>query len=267
MKCTFYGVCGSYPSISPDSLPIRHTACVAIETNDFLVIFDAGSGIINLGHSIRDVSKPIFLLFSHFHYDHIIGLPYFSPLYDPRHNITILHPNPKKINSILAKIFNSDFFPIPYSQLPKPIDVRPLDFCKPYNFSIIPYSLNHPGGCLGYRFIYHDTSVIYATDNQLDTNNLNDFSTLFKCSSLLIHDCYFFDESQENLKTWGHTFLPDLLSLSLSSNIDHLCPFHFKPDINHAYLNSMKHFVDSTLKEKQSPMSCTFAYDGFSIDL
>ena len=267
MKITFYGVCGSSPSITKDLPNIKHTACVAVETDACLIIFDAGSGIINLGNALTDVAKPILLFFSHFHYDHIIGLPYFSPLYDPNHNITIIYPDIKKIKSILPKIFDSDFFPISYSQLPKAIPIKTPDYCSNFNVSVTSYNLKHPGGCYGYRLNHDNKALIYATDNQLDSKNITPFITSFKDCDVLIHDCYFFNESQENLKTWGHTFLPDLVSLCFKANIHHLIPFHFKPDISKEYLSNMITYLDNHIAKNKSSLRYTFPYDDLFLRL
>ncbi len=266
MKYTFYGVCGSHPSCS--SLPnINHTACVGIETADFILIFDAGSGIINLANDLTHSNKPIFIVFSHFHYDHIIGLPYFAPLYDPNKRVTFIYPNPKKIKSLFPKIFDPHFFPIPFDQLPKPLEVADCSFGDQYGFSLTPYQLNHPGGCYGYRFSYQNKDIIYATDNQLTRDNISIFANLFQKCDVLIHDCYFFDETQTELKTWGHTFLPDLLTLSHQANIKELCLFHFKPDIEQPYINKMKHFIDTESTKANHSFICRFPYDGLSLEL
>jgi len=262
MKCTFYGVCGSYPGISKDIKNFNHTSCVVIETEEFILIFDAGSGIIELGHVIHNTSKPIFLTFSHFHYDHIIGLPFFSPIYEPHHNITIIYPQINKMKTILPKIFNADFFPVPYNQLPNPLALETPDFCNEFGFNLTPIKLNHPGGCYGYRFTYKDICIIYATDNQITPSNYNSFLQSFDNCNLLIHDCYFFQESQSMLKTWGHTFLNDLLKLSLNTNINQLCLFHLKPDIDQAYLNQIQEHSLNEIKKHNSPLQLIIPYDG-----
>ena len=99
MNCTFHGVLGKHPT--RNAVPnVSKTACVSVETADFIIIFDAGTGIIDCGLNFKHSAKPIFLCFSHFHHDHVIGLPHFYHLFKNATTIKFVHPDPKKLKDV-----------------------------------------------------------------------------------------------------------------------------------------------------------------------
>ena len=111
MKCIFYGVSGAY---STSSLPLYNskTSCVAIELRNCYIIFDTGTGILSLNDILINNKKPIYIFFSHFHHDHLTGLPYFAPLLKSSTPVYFVYPDLEKVKMALSTFFSPIFFPL-----------------------------------------------------------------------------------------------------------------------------------------------------------
>ncbi len=175
MQITFWGVRGSYPV--PGAATVRYggqTSCVEARTaSGETVIVDAGTGMRSLGNKLLSEAggapRPYHVLLSHVHWDHIQGLPFFSPAYIPGTRISVyaLVTAADELNQVIGGITRHEFFPMPLEAVPAVFDfhqVEPgVDFVIGA-FHITPIALNHPFGSVGYRIDADGTSWAYVAD-------------------------------------------------------------------------------------------------------
>ena len=266
MKCTFYGVTGAHPAFSP-AVTYGNTSCVLLDHDDFFLIFDAGSGLQQCEASVDLSLKPMFIFLSHFHYDHVLGLLFLKQLHTNTHPIYIVHPSPDIASSVFSSLFNPNLFPISLSTLKNyPKFIHP-DECSSFSINIESFELNHNGKSYAYKMSQNNKTFIYATDNALTDNNTTHFIRFFNNASILIHDCFFYNENKLAYKSWGHSFLDQCLNVGLLANVDHLCLFHHKPYRSKANFISMRKDIDLFLAKHKEPFKCYLTTDGFELVL
>jgi phosphoribosyl 1,2-cyclic phosphodiesterase len=169
-RLKFWGVRGSIPT--PGSGTVRYggnTSCVEVRSGDDIIILDAGTGLRALGSALlaefKDKPLNITLLVTHTHWDHIQGLPFFAPIYNPRCRLRILGaPGAREslINALTGQM-ESTYFPVPFAKLPGNIEIEEV---TDFNFNIGPVQVraqrsNHPGLCFGYRLFSPDSLIVF----------------------------------------------------------------------------------------------------------
>jgi phosphoribosyl 1,2-cyclic phosphodiesterase len=174
MQITFWGVRGSYPV--PGAATVRYggqTSCVeARSSKGECVIVDAGTGMRALGNKLmREATGPqrYNVLLSHVHWDHIQGLPFFSPAYVPGTKIAIhaLLTAADELNSVIGGITRHEFFPMPLEAVPAVFDFHQVEPGVEFDlgsFHVTPIALNHPFGSVGYRLDCDGASWAYVAD-------------------------------------------------------------------------------------------------------
>lgn len=174
MQITFWGVRGSYPV--PGAATVRYggqTSCVeARSAKGECIIVDAGTGLRALGNKLmREATGPqrYNVLLSHVHWDHIQGLPFFSPAYVPGTRIAVhaLLTAADELNSVIGGITRHEFFPMPLEAVPATFDFHQVEPGVEFDlggFHITPIALNHPFGSVGYRLDCDGVSWAYVSD-------------------------------------------------------------------------------------------------------
>ena len=178
----FWGVRGSIPT--PGKAAHRYggnTSCVEVRVNDTLFICDGGTGLRELGSDLleRAKGKPLtaHFLFSHMHWDHIQGFPFFTPVYIPANTFYIYgaHTGDTRFHRLLSGQMSSSYFPVDFSELRGTIVAADLGDEGSRDIEgtqVSCLSLHHPGGSFAYRFERDGHVVVYATDNELrDADN------------------------------------------------------------------------------------------------
>ncbi len=291
MTVRFWGTRGSVATPGPKTLKYGgNTSCVEIRSKNNILVFDAGTGIRELGISLIEEfkSKPItlHLFISHTHWDHIQGFPFFIPAYDKRNRISIYGPSghDKPFQKILRIQMDSEYFPVSLGDMSPDINI--VEMKETMNFggvSVEPFFLNHPGMTLAYRVSDGKRSVVYATDNepyrytlhqntkkkQEDLGQFLDekFIDFLQGADLYIGESqYTLDEYKLKLG-WGHSPIESLAEWAVRANVKRLAMFHHDPLHNDAMVNKMVKHANSLIKNMRGKTKCFGAREGMKIKL
>ncbi len=246
----FWGVRGSIACPGAETLRYGgNTSCVEVRCGEKILIFDGGTGLRRLGNalSMEDGPREIALFYSHTHLDHIIGLPFFAPCYDPRYRIRIwsghLEP-PFGIKAVLKKMMAAPFFPIPlgiFAARLEFVDFAAGDEIAPHpgvRLSTAP--LNHPNGATGYRLDYGGKSVAYLTDTEHRPEGHDpQVARLAAGADLMIYDAAYTDAEYPAHKDWGHSTWQEGVRLAEASGARRLVLFHHDPGHDDAFLDEV----------------------------
>jgi phosphoribosyl 1,2-cyclic phosphodiesterase len=213
-----------------------NTSCVEVVTNERCrFIFDAGTGIRELGNEILAAKKPAdcHLFFSHFHWDHIQGLPFFAPAFDPRCSISFYSPVPE-FKSILEGQMKPPYFPVTMDVMAAEKKFTILDG-KPVvvgGVTISYRAMNHPGGCYSYALEEGGVKAIYSTDTELreeDFRRTSENREYFQDADILVLDTqYTLGEAIEKYN-WGHSSFSLASDFAATWGIKRLVLFHHEP--------------------------------------
>ncbi|CAN5877200.1 MBL fold metallo-hydrolase [soil metagenome] len=249
-----WGTRGSVPSPGPDT--IRHggnTSCVEIRTDDGRsLIFDAGTGIIPLArHLADDAGAPVLNLFlTHFHWDHIQGLPFFPPLREPA-AILHIHGEPQDgvgVGALLRAQMRAPYFPVPLQQMPARIEYHELHgrAWRDDGVSVIPFRVRHAGYTCGFRIEYRGASVVYIPDNEMEgtvdalpASWEDDIIAFVGGADVLLHDAMFTADEYGSRRGWGHGTCEQAVRLARQADVRRLLLFHHRPERSDAELDDI----------------------------
>jgi phosphoribosyl 1,2-cyclic phosphodiesterase len=251
MRVKFWGVRGSTPTPQPENLRYGgNTSCVEVRIGDDLYIFDCGTGLRVFGrHLLREFQRrPMFahVFVSHFHWDHIQGIPFFAPLYENADSQFIFHSSSRtrSLERVLGDQMASPYFPVELAEMKARRDFYDLEpGTVPFgdHVRITASWLNHPQGCLGFRIDANNGSVVYATDNepgdpQFDKN----VRALAAGADLLIYDAqYLPEEYAARRRGWGHSHWREAVNIVMESGAKQLILFHHDPDHDDACIDQV----------------------------
>jgi phosphoribosyl 1,2-cyclic phosphodiesterase len=241
MRVRFWGVRGSTPTPQKENMGYGgNTSCVEIRTDsNQILVFDGGTGIRLLGNELlrefgdRPINAHIF--FSHFHLDHIQGVPFFRPLYNPRNNFTFYFAGRRDANLVmdaLAGMMANPYFPIDMSKLPcarEYVDLVEGTFTVA-DTRILVLPLHHPQGCVGYRIMHNGKVISYCTDVEhgVDWSDKN-MLTLAKDADFFICDAQYTPEEMVNHIGWGHSSWHHAIETGLRAGVKKIALFHHDP--------------------------------------
>jgi phosphoribosyl 1,2-cyclic phosphodiesterase len=236
LQVRFWGVRGSVPWATPSAIGHGcNTPCVEVTDNrtDNTIVLDAGSGIVGLGLGIGGPPREVPIVLTHYHWDHLQGLPFMAQLYEPGWIPRVFAPAfESRDTAWVNTIFESPFFPVPYDQLPNPPEVElvepgEMQLCG-MEVSSIP--LNHPGGALAYRIRGASGDVVYATDHEFGDAAFDEPLAAFaRGASALILDAHFTPDEIASHPGWGHSDWRRCAEFAASNDIGRLWLFHHKP--------------------------------------
>jgi len=224
-----------------------HTSCIEVRLeDDTLLIFDCGSGLSVLDEDLKKSGssiKTIHIFFSHFHYDHLSGLPFFSPLFNK--NIEIYFYSPMaELREYLQNFLKSPYHPVGIEAFAAKIIYVKLegDSLKIGNSKISWILRNHPDDCYAYSIEENGKKVIYSTDTELTENDFRrdqKADRFFKKADAIILDGqYTLGESIEKYN-WGHTSYSLSVDFALEHEIERLFLFHHEPTSDDAKLEAI----------------------------
>jgi phosphoribosyl 1,2-cyclic phosphodiesterase len=242
MRVKFWGVRGSTPT--PQAGNLRYggnTSCVEVRFGDHLYIFDCGTGFRTLGQQLETESngKPIaaHIFVSHFHWDHIQGIPFFRPLYENSQNRFVFHSSPRtrSLQRVMEEQMASPYFPVDTSEMKAQrhfYDIEEGQTQLDDHATMRAMWLNHPQGCMGFRLETKEGVLVYATDNEpgdpiFDQN----VRKLAEGADVLIYDAQYLPEEYEaNRRGWGHSHWREAVNIVMQSGAKELVLFHHDPD-------------------------------------
>ncbi|MHB8828765.1 MAG: MBL fold metallo-hydrolase [Syntrophales bacterium] len=244
-----WGARGSVPVSGNDY--VRYggdTACIEVRTKQgSIVIIDAGTGIRRLGNLLLSEKKYDYtMIFTHVHWDHIIGFPFFKPVFQKKTKISILGC-PWQIPAFreaLATIMKVPYFPVNIESIKAKVDFT--DFCQGKiqidGMAITTIPLSHPNGGMGFRFEEDGRSFVYLTDNELGYRHPGgmkyaDYVAFSKDADILVHDAEYIPAEYSATRKWGHSIYTDALRLALDAGAASLGLFHHNQDRKDADLD------------------------------
>lgn len=280
LRC--WGARGSIPSPGADTAGYGgNTACVELRLGSRRLILDAGSGLRPLGSQMAreggGVQADIFL--THFHWDHIQGFPFFSPLYAPRTRIRIFAPEQggRDLRSLFATQMGPIYFPVPFEAVAAEIRFEPLREANTWEengIRVRAIRVRHPSVTLGYRIDWQGCSVAYLPDNELTGGSYEvgpdwraRLTSFLEDVDLLLHDAMYTDEEYAHRVGWGHSTPHEALELAMEARVRRLLLFHHAPDRPDRELDRMVDGLRSTAKESDHHLSVAAAREGEDIPL
>ncbi len=243
---TFWGTRGSIPT--PGHGTQRYggnTSCVEIRSSSTTVICDAGTGLRALGEQLDSEGRPgpLYMFFSHPHWDHIQGFPFFTPAYDPKKKILVFGGEDEEpVHGLLSGQMQPRYFPVRFENLGA--DIRQGSFRKDAtevgNIQVRRFKQHHPGGSFGYTFLTEGAKIVYSTDNELDaliTSEKKDglrklpaeIVERYRDADLLIADAQYTDADYAHKKGWGHARATTAVDLAIQAGVKQLALFHHDP--------------------------------------
>ena len=240
MKIKFYGTRGSIPVCDRNYLEFGgNTTSIRITRDDGrIAILDAGSGIRNLGIDLikEGFDQPeLFIGFTHFHWDHIQGFPFFTPAYNPNIVINILAMGKDRNIDNLQGIFEGQmkpqYFPVPLEGMGANFKFLKPDrnTWKKNDAKVKVIKQNHPGDSYGYRLEDNDKTVVICTDIEHGDTIVPEIVEFCKGADLLVHEAQYTSEELESHRGWGHSSYEQAIEVAEQAGVKRLAITHHDP--------------------------------------
>jgi len=242
MELRFWGVRGSIPAPGPHTLAVGgNTTCLSLRSDDYLFVFDAGTGIRRLGGYLEDDSRSRWkgsIFFSHYHWDHIQGLPFFGPARRTKNRFRLYGESKDGIDleAILRQQMMDPYFPVTLDEAKALVTFEALEpdqIIEPFpGFVLRTTRLNHPNGALGYRLETADGSLCVVTDHEHPVDGLDQSVVEFASgASVLVHEGQYTPEEKRGPKAgWGHSSWKDAALTAKEAGVEILYISHHDPD-------------------------------------
>jgi len=239
MELTLWGVRGSTPCANPAyALYGGHTSCLSIEIGEHWMVFDAGSGIHDAGnHALKHNISHTHLLMTHVHLDHVLGLPFYLPIWQPSHRIDVYAGYLKEVGGakgFFENTFAPPLFPVPFASLASRLRYRDLEEAETLHLApdieVRTHGLNHPSHATGYRLTHQGKSVCYITDNEHTIGQIDQpLVDFIRDADVFIYDCTYMDENMEAMKLRGHSTWQEGMRMGKLANVKQFLIFHHDP--------------------------------------
>jgi ribonuclease BN (tRNA processing enzyme) len=243
MRLTIWGCRGSLATPGPETVRYGgNTSCVELRLDDgTLLVLDAGTGIRPLGQTLDDFTGPIHLLLTHLHLDHLEGLGFFMPIWNPRHEVHIWGP-PSPLRNLeerIARYLSPPLFPIELSQIPARLKFHDV-LAEPWEIGgaqVEAGPVAHPGPTVGYRIAADDAVLAYIPDHEPALGHdlsahapewVSGTSVAFG-ADLLFHDSQYFESEYAERVGWGHSSVADSVAFARAAAVEKLLLFHHDP--------------------------------------
>jgi phosphoribosyl 1,2-cyclic phosphodiesterase len=268
----FWGVRGSIACPGPESVRYGgNTPCVEITCGSHRIILDGGTGLRPLGNALLSAGVKLDsdLFLTHCHFDHVAGLPFFTPLFNAGHKLRIWAGNLAPVFTLeraLRTMMSPPLFPIEVESFKASIEYH--DFTPGHIFqpsegvTLRTAMLNHPGGAVGYRIEYGGKVVAYLTDTEMPAGKIDDgLLSLARGADLMIFDCTYLEAEKAARVGWGHSTWNDGVRLANEAGAAPLCLFHHDPSHDDTFMD------DLTAQASAARPGTIAARDGLTITL
>jgi phosphoribosyl 1,2-cyclic phosphodiesterase len=284
MKVKIWGCRGSITTPGSDTLRYGgNSTCLEIRcTVGPVFVVDAGSGLRNLGKSLRQekgASNVRFFL-THAHWDHLVGFPFFEPAYSDQYNITFCSGQHSQnvIHRYLSRQMKPPYFPIEFKYLkakfnyhcdqPKPGNIN----CRNGSLEFRPIPLNHPNGGYGFKFIEDGKTFVFLTDNELGFSHegglsKEEYVAFCRDADVLFHDAQYTLEEYRHTRGWGHSTYKDATDLAIEAGVKRFGLFHHDPDRTDDDLDRQTDYCREQISRTGSSTECFPCAEGMVIEL
>jgi phosphoribosyl 1,2-cyclic phosphodiesterase len=263
-----------------------NTTCNEIIYKNHRFFVDMGTGFADSSAEVMAQGRTEFTVFmTHLHWDHIMGLPFFVPIYIPGNKLTIYHVHPHAPDFIRIQ-FNGVNFPVKWDELGASIEFRKLKLYEKLHFddlTVSPFALDHPGGSFGYRFEAHGYSLAIGVDGEykrLTPEELGKDLPYYQNLDLLVFDGQYELDELASRYDWGHCSPPIGVDLAMREGIRNIIMTHHDPRageakeermLEQAQMHSRKQLsfykqLWEGLDQVQGP-NIILAYDGMEFDM
>lgn len=274
IQLIFYGVRGSLPVCEREFQTFGgNTTCIAVRTQNTGVmgIMDAGSGIRLLGKDILagrygDV-REFYIGFSHFHWDHIQGFPFFAPAYEEGYRLHMMALGEGRAMSKFRELFEvqmrEEYFPVSLEAL-----TAEISFEQPGNASgifqgveveVIPHS--HPGGAYSRKIICEGKRVVVSTDIEHGENLDERLIEFSKGADVLVHEAQYTEEQLQRHRGWGHSSYDQAIEVAKRAQVGKLILTHHDPNHDDDFLHEQEMYCKSRFSD------CVLAREGMVISI
>jgi phosphoribosyl 1,2-cyclic phosphodiesterase len=278
LLATCWGTRGSIPSPGPATVRFGgNTSCLEVRTGDGrLYVFDAGTGLRILGNRLNGEPGPLELdlFLTHFHWDHIQGLPFFAPLHSPD-TVLRIHAPPQgdlDVESLLRAQMGPVYFPVPYETLAADLSFVPLEAqaWRDSGVDVAAYRLRHSAHTVGYRIRSGTASLAYLPDNELEGGTYPvdgpgwypGLVEFLEGVDLLIHDAMFTAEEYDAVRGWGHSSGEQAVRLAEQAGARRLLLFHHAPERADGELDALLARVRADVQRRGSKLDVGVAAEG-----
>lgn len=271
---SFYGTRGSTPVPHSDFLQFGgNTTCIAMTSPDLpeaVGIVDAGTGIRDLGKALAESEdyaqlKRITVVFTHFHWDHIQGFPFFDPAYDKNIQMNVMAMGVSRDFKDLRQVFSDQmqerYFPVKLEDMGADMQFlypdKDTSILNAAKLSVVEQ--RHPGGSWGYRIDMGGRAVVVCTDiehgEELDENIIH----FARGADLLIHDAQYTEDELRKHRGWGHSSYKQAMEVAHRAGVRYLAMTHHDPDHDDDFLKAREQECREVMP------NCILAREGMTI--
>lgn len=295
----FWGVRGSHPAPFASHMRIGgNTPCVELRLGEHVLIFDAGTGIIALGEelALHSPARRLNVFLSHYHWDHISGLPFFVPAFTEGFHIDLYGPGETAadLERHIALQMKAPYFPVETETWLADVRYHTLDdrTIEVGPARISAFVLHHPGLTYGYRIELGEKLILFAPDNEIffinqsidarrdefDEDERHVLEAMkeeqkgrviefMRAADILIHDAQYTPQDYERTRGWGHSCFIDTVNSAIDADVKELFLFSYDPHYDDTQVEKLFESTRTIIRERQSTMICHKTCEGMIIEL